>query len=293
MVISFAGLAPPYVAVGAALAAGVVVVASEAPAVVAGVAEAFAVAGCGAPAAGVVAEAALDVAVAVYATVQPAALAAVVDGVLGQPFLVDADVAAAEPAPAVADAEFVEIVLAGAAFDRPAVAPVYVSAQPVLVDGGFAQPVPAVVSATAQFAVVDGAFDQFASDAQAVADAPDRSAFDGLAPGVSGQSVSEGLPDARVTAQLVVLFPVAGLATQSAFSVGLPKSFPAPPVFVCPARWIAGSPGSAVDRASLTYQQVRPPVFFPVPLAGRGADRVFEHPPVLQPVRLWNRSFPW
>ena len=60
MVISFAGLAPPYVAVGAALAAGVVVVAYEAPAVVAGVAEEFAVVGRGAP---VVAEAALGVAV--------------------------------------------------------------------------------------------------------------------------------------------------------------------------------------------------------------------------------------
>ena len=236
--------------------------------------------------------------VAVCATVQTAAVvfvtvqSAVVDGVLDQLVPVDAVFAVVEPSlAAVADAVFVEIVPAGGAFDRPAVALVYVPAQPVLVDGVLDQPVP-VVSGTVQSAVADGAFDQFASDAQAVADAPDRSAFDVLVPGVSGQSVSEDLPGAHLTEQVVVLFPVAGPATHHAFFAGLQELFPAPLVFVCLVRWIAGFPDSAVGRASSTCRPVRSPVSFPVPSAVRGTDRVCEHPPALPPVSLWSRSFP-
>ena len=214
--------------------------------------------------------------VAVCATVQTAAVvfvtvqSAVVDGVLDQLVPVDAVFAVVEPSlAAVADAVFVEIVPAGGAFDRPAVALVYVPAQPVLVDGVLDQPVP-VVSGTVQSAVADGAFDQSASEAQAV----------------GFQSVSGDLPGAHLKEQVVVPFLVADPATHPAFFAGLPKLFPELPVFVCPVRWIAGSPDFAVDQAILTYQQVRPPVSFPVPLAGRGADRVYEHPPVLQPASL-------
>lgn len=313
MVISFADLAPPYVAVDAALAAGVVVVAYEAPAVVAGVVEEFAVVGHGATVVAdadsaeiVLAGAAFDRPVSapayvpaqlvldVSSSVRPAVAVVHVCASV-QPVLVGAGVAVVEPALVAVvspDVEFEQLVLAGGAFDRYAVAPVYVSAQPVPVDGVFDQPVPAVVSATARFAFADGVFDQFASDAQAAADATDRSAFDGLAPGVSGPSVSEGLPGAHLKELVVVPFLVADPATHPALFADPPKLFPELPVFVCLVRWIAGFPGSAVGLASPTCRPVLLPVFFPVPLAVPGADRVYEYPPVLQPVQLWSRSFP-
>ncbi len=155
-----------------------------------------------------------------------------------------------------------QLVLFGAAVGPLAAVALFVatvSVQPAAVVAGES------VVFSARSAVFGDPSAQAASDVQAVADLPARSAFDGLAQDVGVQSVSGGLPCARLTFQVAFLFPVAGPAVPPAFFAGPPKLFPAPPVFVCPVRWIAGSRGSAVARVSPTYRPGRPPVFFPVP----------------------------
>ena len=297
-----AGQAPPAsVAAGAALAAAVADVAEAfavagrgalaAAGVVAAVASAVAVEAAAVVASVVVAAEAAHGVVAVYATAQSAVAGdefaqLVLFGVaVARPSVVVAAVAAvyATAQSAVAGDESAQLVLFGVAVARPVVAVqvasvalVYATAQPVVADGEFAQLV-LFGGAVGRLALVVSV--QVASVALVAANVSvqpvvvaeesvlfsARSALDGLAQDVGVQSVFGGLPFARLTFQVAFFFPVAVGVVPPVFLAGLPRLFPAPPVFVCPVRWIADSPGSAVVRVSPTYLPVRPPVFFPVP----------------------------